>query len=108
LVIHTLGSVETELPRPEANNSVEEVPLGCECPERAVQLGREMEAPVRHSLIELLQEYQNVFAFDPVEMLGIDPSIMEHKLKVDPAYKPVTQKKRHMGLKRATAATVEV
>jgi len=39
-----------------------------------------------------------VFAFGPEEMSGIAPTVMEHWLNVDPLYRPVVQKKCHMGL----------
>ena len=67
-----------------------------------------MDASTRRSLVKLLQEYRDVFAFGPEEMLGINPAIMDHKLNVDPLHKPVIQKKRHMGAKRAAATTAEV
>jgi len=41
-------------------------------------------------------------------MSDISPMLMEHRLNVDPAHKPVVQKKRHMGPKQAVAATAEV
>ena len=41
-------------------------------------------------------------------MPGIDPAVMEHELNIDPLYKPVIQKKQHMGLERAVAVTTEV
>jgi len=44
-------------------------------------------------LVALLQEYRDVSAFSPEEMPGIDLAVMEHKLNVDPTYKPVIQKK---------------
>jgi len=52
-----------------------------------------MEASTRHSLVKLLQEYWDVFAFSPEEMPGINPKVMEHWLNMDPTYKPVIQKK---------------
>ena len=44
-----------------------------------VQLGWEIEASTRRSLVMLLQEYWDVFAFGPEEMLGIDLAFMEHR-----------------------------
>jgi len=41
-------------PRPEAASGIKEITLDKEHPERTVQLGREMEASTRYSL---LQEY---------------------------------------------------
>ena len=59
-------------------------------------------------MVSLLLEYRDVFTFGPEEMPGIDPTIGEHRLNVDPLYKSVIQKKRHMGPERAAAATAEV
>jgi len=41
-------------------------------------------------------------------MSGISPGIIEHRLNVDPAHKPVAQKKRHIGPEPTAAATMEV
>jgi len=62
----------------------------------------------RRAPIGLLLEYYDIFAFGPKEMSGINPSIMKHRLNVDPAHKPLVKKKRHMGPKRATVAIAEV
>jgi len=59
-------------------------------------------------LISLLQEYRDVFAFGPEEMLGITPTVVEHRLNVDPLCRLVIRKKRHMGPGRAAAANAEV
>ena len=48
-----------------------------------------MEASTRHSLVTLLQEYRDVFAFGLEEMPGINPTIMERKLNVDLVHKQV-------------------
>ena len=61
-----------------------------------------------HVLVSLLREYKNVFTFGLKETLGIDPSVMEHRLNADLTYTLVGQKKRHMGVERSAVATVEV
>jgi len=66
-------------------------------PDRTIQISWEIEAATCQSLISLLGEYRDVFGFEPEEMLGIDPAVMEHSLNVDLLHKPVIQKKRHMG-----------
>lgn len=58
--------------------------------------------------MELLQEYRDVFAFVPEEMPDIDPTVMEHKLNVNPTHNPIVQKKRHIGPERAATAIAEV
>jgi len=94
LVIHTLTLVKPSRHRPEATGNVEKVLLEEEQPERTIQLGRDIAAPDRQSLFSLLQEYKDVFMFGPEEMLGIAPTVMEHRLNVDPHHRPVIQKKR--------------
>jgi len=41
-------------------------------------------------------------------MLGIAPNVIKHRLNVNPCHKPIIQKKRHMDLERAAAASAEV
>jgi hypothetical protein len=40
-------------------------------------------------LVELLKEYQNVFAWQYDEMLGIDPELVAHSLNVEPGTRPI-------------------
>ena len=56
LVIHTLASAEPSWRQLEASGDVEQVPLEEERPERAVQLGRDMAAYNRQSLLSLMQD----------------------------------------------------
>ncbi|KAG7584809.1 Ribonuclease H domain [Arabidopsis thaliana x Arabidopsis arenosa] len=46
--------------------------------------------------------------FLAADMPGIDPSIICHKLNVDPSFKPVKQKRRKLGVERAKAVNDEV
>jgi len=62
----------------------------------------------RQSLLSLLWEYKDVFMFGTEKMPNISPTAMEHWLNVDPHHRPVIQKKRHMGSKRAAAANAEI
>ena len=43
-----------------------------------------MDASTQHSLVTLLQEYEDVFSFKPEEMPSIDPAVIENRLNVDP------------------------
>ena len=99
MVIHTIAS---------AADSVEQVPLEEERLDCTAQLAQEIEAATYRSLISLLWEYRDIFAFGPEKMPGIDPTVAEHKLNVGSLYKAVIQKKRHMGPERAASATAEV
>jgi len=64
LVIHTLTSSKPSRPRLEATDAMEHVLLEEERPELTVQLGRGITAADQQSLISLIREYKDVFAFD--------------------------------------------
>ena len=49
-----------------------------------------------------------MFAFNPLEMPGISPDVMQHRLNVGPYHKLVIQKRRHLGVERSAAAIAEV
>ena len=49
---------------------------------------------VHQALTTFLKDNQDVFAWSHDDMLGIDPSIIVHKLNVSPLFPPVRQKKR--------------
>ncbi|XP_025647482.1 uncharacterized protein [Arachis hypogaea] len=51
-----------------------------------------------------LQQNADLFAWTPADMPGIDPSIISHKLALDPSVRPIAQKKRNLGhnLKQAS------
>jgi len=87
---------------------VEQVPLEEEQPECTVQLGRDVTALDRQSLLSLLREYKDVFIFGSEEMPSIAPTVIEHRLNVDPLHRPVVQKRHHMGLERAVVANAKV
>ena len=50
--------------------------------------------PIRQALAAFLKMNQDVFAWSHEDMPGIDPSIIVHRLNVNPASSPIRQKKR--------------
>ena len=50
----------------------------------------------------------DVFAWSPNDLVGIDPSVIEHRLNVSPGHKPVKQKKRDFGPKKEAVIRREV
>lgn len=54
-------------------------------------------------MIDLLEKFQNAFAYSVEEMPKIDPDITIHQLNVDQSLKPIRQKKRHLGPARNPA-----
>nr|XP_025616244.1 uncharacterized protein LOC112708272 [Arachis hypogaea] len=62
----------------------------------------------RKSLTSFLQENANLFAWTSADMPGIDPSIITHKLALNPAARPISQKKRNLGTEKRQASIAEV
>ena len=52
----------------------------------------------KEELVAFLHENKDVFVWSHKDILGIDSSMAEHKLNIDPKYPPVRQKKRRFAL----------
>ena len=78
----------------EPVEELEEVNLDDAQPERTTRIGTLASWPVRQALTTFLKANQDVFAWSHEDMLGIDPSIMVHKLNVSSSFPLVRQKKR--------------
>uniref|UniRef100_A0A2N9I710 Uncharacterized protein n=1 Tax=Fagus sylvatica TaxID=28930 RepID=A0A2N9I710_FAGSY len=59
-----------------------------------VSISASLSAEERMHLVELLKEYQDVFAWQYDEMPGIDPKLVAHSLNVEPGTRPVVQSMR--------------
>ena len=57
--------------------------------EKLVKISKGFFEEERRKLIALLREDNDVFAWSYQEMLGLSPSLVTHKLKVDPNARPV-------------------
>ncbi|KAK9951540.1 hypothetical protein M0R45_006978 [Rubus argutus] len=77
-----------------------------------IQNGQDRDGPtgtlLRDGLIRLLKENASVFAWSYADMPGISTKIISHKLGIDPAYRPVRQKRRIGDQERYEAMKVEV
>ncbi|XP_056849746.1 uncharacterized protein LOC130499575, partial [Raphanus sativus] len=62
----------------------------------------------KKELIDFLKSNVKTFAWSTNDMKGIDPNVTTHKLKVDPTFKPIKQKRRKLGLEKAQAVNDEV
>ncbi|XP_039012179.1 uncharacterized protein LOC120141335, partial [Hibiscus syriacus] len=76
--------------------STEILNLGTDEDKREVKIGTTLSVGGRQDLIELLQEYKNVFAWSYEDMPGLDTELVVHKLPIKPECKPVQQKLRRM------------
>ncbi|XP_057791111.1 uncharacterized protein LOC131008236 [Salvia miltiorrhiza] len=67
-----------------------------------------MSDQVRDELINCLRRNADVFAFSTADLKGIDRSLAEHCLNVDPKVKPVKQRTRNFGAEKDAAIREQV
>ena len=77
----------------EPIEELEEITLDESRPERMTRMGTLASLPIRQALAAFLRMNQDVFAWSHKDMPGIDPSVIVHRLNVNPAYSPIRQKK---------------
>ncbi|KAL0345736.1 UNVERIFIED_CONTAM: hypothetical protein Sradi_4404900 [Sesamum radiatum] len=68
----------------------------------------QLEQKVEEKFVRFLETNLDVFAWTVHDLVGIDPEVMTHKLNVNPAFRPVRQKKRNFGLERNEIIKEEV
>ena len=61
---------------------------------RTTKIGTLTNFAIGQELITFLRGNRDIFAWSYEDMLGIDPSVMVHRLNVLPSFPPVRQKKR--------------
>jgi ribonuclease HI len=76
--------------------------------DKPVSISTSLSAVERVCLINLLKEYQDVFAWKYDEMPGIDPGLVAHSLNVEPGTKPVVQPARTFHTEVEAQITQEV
>lgn len=59
------------------------------------------------TLIKLLRDNNDVFAWQPEDMKGIDPNFVYHRLETNRDYLPVAQRKRKLGEEKEEAVKQE-
>ena len=78
----------------EPVEELEEVSLNESKPERTTKMGTLASPLIRQDLVAFLRMNQDVFAWSHEDMPGIDPSVIVHRLNVNPTSSPIRQKKR--------------
>ena len=63
---------------------------------REIRIGSSLSPDERSGLIDLLRSYLDVFAWSYEDMLGLDPTIVQHHLPILPHARPVKQKLRRL------------
>ncbi len=62
----------------------------------------------RKSIVHFLKNNKDVFAWSPEDMPAIDPSVISHKLNVNPCLRPIKQKRRVFAPERNNAIMEKV
>ena len=87
---------------------LEEVALDPDKPEQVVQIGASLTMEQREELLEFLKKNKDCFAWSHEDMVGISPEVITHKLNVDPAFKPIKQKRRKFAPERNQVINEEI
>ena len=93
--------------RPAPSKELKPVQLGDQ-PEHLVYIGSKLAEDIRSSLIHFLEQNMEVFVWKQEDMGGVDPTLITHRLNVNPSFKLVKQKRRSFTLERQKAINEEV
>ena len=85
--------IEEQRTMVEPVEELEVVTLDESRPERTTRMGTLASQPIRQALVSFLKMNQDVFAWSHDDMLGIDPSVIVHRMNMNPASSPIRHKK---------------
>ncbi|XP_025647208.1 uncharacterized protein [Arachis hypogaea] len=71
--------------------------------EKFTYVGFTLSLEEKTSFQKFLQQNADLFAWTPADMPSIDPSVVSHKLALNPSVRPIAQKKKNLGLERKQA-----
>ena len=75
---------------------------------KTMRIGMTLSLGMRTRLIQFLKENLDIFAWSHEDMPGISPTVIQHKLNVNPKKKPIQQRRRAFTPKRDQVVTEEV
>ena len=79
---------------------LEEILLDDSKLDQTTKIGTLASPTLCQALTTFLRSNRDVFAWSHENMLGIDPSVMVHRLNVSPSFPPIRQKKRVFAAER--------
>lgn len=77
-------------------------------PGQEIRIGVELPLDIREMLIDMLKKYKHVFAWIPLDMVGIDRKLIEHRLNIQPSVSIIKQKKHDQAGERNRETNLEV
>ena len=81
--------IEEQQTTTEPIEELEEISLDESRPERTTRMGTLASPLIRQDLAAFLRMNQDVFTWSHKDMLEIDPSVIVHRLNVNPASSPI-------------------
>jgi hypothetical protein len=81
----------TNKPRPSEEVQIKAIDLGTGDSSKATTIGAGLDPNSEDALISFLQANRDIFAWKPVDMLGVPRNLIEHSLNVDPKAIPKRQ-----------------
>ncbi|TQD73898.1 hypothetical protein C1H46_040600 [Malus baccata] len=87
---------EPEKPPPKVQGPLEIIDLGTEEDPRPIQISGLLETNDWAKIIYRLQEFKDYFAWHYTEMLGLDSTLVEHRMPINEGYKLVNQAPQRM------------
>jgi hypothetical protein len=75
---------------------------------KKIQVRSQLPQRMKEELVAFLRHNSDVFSWSHEDMLGIDPSVIVHKLNVDPNYRPVKQRRKTFAAERNQAVAEKV
>ena len=88
----------------ESIEVLEDIPLDESNLEKFTRIGTSMKEKMKKELVQFLKKRIDVFAWSHEDMLGINPSVITHRLNVTSSYKHDHQKIRVFALERDNAS----
>ena len=95
------------LTQPEPSEELEPVQLDDD-PEHLAYIGSQLMEELKGPLTQFFRQNKDIFAWKQVDMGGIDPTVITHRLNVSPSFKLVKQKRRSFARDRQKAINEEV
>jgi hypothetical protein len=77
-------------------DELEEIDIGPGDKPRPTFINKKLDPSLREPTIALLKEYSDCFGWDYTEMLGLDRSIVEHRLPLKKGFRPFQQRAHQM------------
>ena len=76
----------------EPSEELNMISLEEEYPGKTTRIGANLPPHVKKLVVQIIKDNKDVFAWSHEDMPGIDPSIISHKLNVNPSLRPIKQK----------------